>query len=169
MNPSGGPVFLPIISTEEILYGGPFSGNTSMRTVSGFTTCKRSLSFSFGCTNALKRHGEESGVAGLRANEGYPELEKLYASIASLFMPFFIFGGETIVKYWFTHGMWPLSLYASTCHGSSNQIVVKVCHQTPLPAELMKMMRSRCSFLEALLSLNRKTFLMILAQHLHCS
>lgn len=47
-----------------------------------FQKCKRTPLFCPSCANALEQHLKEAGVAGLWANEGYLELEKLYASIA---------------------------------------------------------------------------------------
>lgn len=80
MDPSG-TLCLLLVSTEEILYGGAFIGNTcSEDCFCLFKSVKEPL-FSPGCTIALKQHGKEAVVAGLRANEGYLELEKLYASI----------------------------------------------------------------------------------------
>lgn len=81
MDPGGTPRLL-LISTEEGLYGGVFMANTCSEDCIYLLKSVREPLFSpLVVENALEQHLKEAGVAGLWANEGYLELEKLYASI----------------------------------------------------------------------------------------
>lgn len=96
MDPSGTQGLL-LISTQERLSGGAFTGNTCSDDCFCPNRTVRDPFFSCRCTNALKQHGKEGGAAGLRAKEGYLSLGKLYASV--LWRPFFSAG--LLVYVWY--------------------------------------------------------------------
>ena len=72
---------LLLISTVEIFIVRAFSENTRSENCFSLNKTVRDPPISHGCTNVPQQHGKGAGVTGLRANEGYLQLEKLYASI----------------------------------------------------------------------------------------